>query len=70
MSKRRKKTSDTLIRNELRRILAERGITQRHLCKKAGLYESYFSAFMNGRYGMRVETLEAILKILKVKRLN
>lgn len=70
MKKRGKKQSNTLIRNELRRILTERGITQRQLCKKAGLYESYFSAFMNGRYGMRVETLEAILKILKVKRLG
>ncbi len=70
MPKRKNKLSNTLIRNELRRIMQERGITQRTLCEKTDLWESYMSAFLNGQKGMRVETLEAILKVLKIKRLD
>ncbi len=70
MPKRKTQSTNTLIRKELRRIMEERGITQRTLCEKTDLWESYLSAFMNGRRGMRVETLEAILKVLKVKRLD
>lgn len=50
--------------NELRDAVAKDGRTHAVIAEKAGIHPKTFSAFMNGRRGLSIDTVEQLAKAL------
>ena len=59
--------SSRRIAGNLRRYRKKRGLTQAQLAKKADINSNYYAKIERGELKPSVETLEKIIKALKVK---
>lgn len=53
--------------NQIRRAVAQSGLSRYRICKRAGIDESAFSRFMMGKVGLSLATLDILTDVLDLE---